>query len=99
MERKIYQLIVILLFCLAAEYVLGNHKEGIYRAFIKGDMESWKIIIDQMHEHEKPSESFHLEHINYHYGYIAWCLGNEKKELAEKYLDLALILHNIQTLA
>ncbi len=52
-------------------------------------MSVWKSIIDQLNnQSDKPNE-LRLELLNYQYGYIGWCLGNERKEEALIYLKLA----------
>ncbi|MBN2745798.1 MAG: hypothetical protein JXR34_03655 [Bacteroidales bacterium] len=52
-------------------------------------MENWKAVIDQMQLIEKPSLPTRLELLDYQYGYIAYCLGKEKEDEAEKYLEKA----------
>jgi len=52
-------------------------------------MSVWKSVIDQLNNQpDKPNE-LRLELLNYQYGYIGWCLGNERKEEALIYLKLA----------
>jgi tetratricopeptide (TPR) repeat protein len=52
-------------------------------------MANWKSIIDKMHGVKQKSAQFMLELVNYQYGYIAWCVGNQKNDEAKKYLALA----------
>jgi tetratricopeptide (TPR) repeat protein len=52
-------------------------------------MQDWKRIIDQLNIISNKNNSMLIELINYQYGYIAWCIGNKKREEAEKYLNLA----------
>ena len=41
-----------------------------------------------MEKQKKNDPDFLLELINYQYGYVAWCLGNDKKNDAKNYLSL-----------
>jgi tetratricopeptide (TPR) repeat protein len=52
-------------------------------------MQKWKSVIDRMEAIEPKSNDFLLELVNFHYGYIAWCIGNNNNDEAKKYLDLA----------
>jgi tetratricopeptide (TPR) repeat protein len=52
-------------------------------------MEKWKSIIDEMEGTKNSNAGFLLELVNFQYGYIGYCLGNDKMKEAEKYLDLA----------
>jgi tetratricopeptide (TPR) repeat protein len=67
----------------------GSHfKHQIYQAYITGKMEDWKTTVDIMEEQKKTEYGFLLELISYQYGYIGWCLGNDRKPETEKYLSL-----------
>lgn len=62
-------------------------QEKIYKAYVFDDMASWKNTIDAMHtESAKPLER-ELELLNYEYGYIGWCIGNNLKAEARVYLQ------------
>ena len=52
-------------------------------------MPKWKNVIDIMNIEKNKSNDFLFELINYQYGYVAWCIGNDKDEFAEFYLNLA----------
>lgn len=95
MERKKRSLIITLMafsfFSLNAQYKLA-----IYNAYIGNKMDVWKTIIDKMETHQSKSEEFLLELINYEYGYIGWCIGNNEKKQAGTYLKLAEI--NLESL-
>ena len=52
-------------------------------------MPAWKGIIDQMQSQREKSNELRFELLNYQYGYIAWCIGNNKKDEASDYLKLA----------
>jgi tetratricopeptide (TPR) repeat protein len=89
MERsgnKLISLIFIVGFCYTLQ---GSFKTDIYTAYINGNMQSWKQIMDEMDKNRSTQPGYILELVNYQYGYIAWCIGNERDDEAEKYLDLA----------
>jgi hypothetical protein len=67
----------------------ADYKKEIYRSFIHNDMSHWKQVIDQMQKETKKGNDFLLELVNYQYGYIAWCLGNNRQQEAETYLHFA----------
>ncbi len=88
MERSKYLIVLIILF-LTYPYLHASHKQKIYKAYITNDMTLWASVIDHMQLHRHQSDCFKMELINYQYGYVGWCIGNGKKELADKYLTLA----------
>jgi len=88
MERSKYFIVFILLF-MSCVTLNASHKQDIYNAYINNNMQKWALVIDDMQLHRHQSKSFKMELINYQYGYIAWCIGNGKKDVAEKYLALA----------
>jgi tetratricopeptide (TPR) repeat protein len=88
MERQKY----IVTLALAFYYFVSlkaDHKTDIYQSYINNDMHGWRTIIDNMQAAKVKSDDFLWELVNYQYGYIAWCLGNDKQADAEKYLDFA----------
>lgn len=66
-----------------------NFKKEIYQAFISNDMNKWKNTINLMNQNERKTTDYILELVNYQYGYIAWCIGNQMYVTAESYLKLA----------
>ncbi|MBN2610464.1 MAG: hypothetical protein JXB00_02815 [Bacteroidales bacterium] len=84
MERKKYIITIILLGAFSALY--ASHQSDIYSAYIDGDMVKWKKTIDAMHLKKEKSSAFILELLNYEYGFIGWCMGNDKYSLAKEYL-------------
>lgn len=87
MERKKYlTLTILLLFGFLSIY--ASNKTEIYKAYISNDMNRWKKTIDEMDQQKSKSNDFRLELLNYQYGYIAWCIGNKKTEIAETYIEL-----------
>lgn len=95
MERSKY-LILITAFIICSSIIKANYKQEIYYAYINNNMAEWKNIIDDMSQQKHKSNEFVLELLNYQYGYIAWCIGNDKDYLASEYLNLAEI--NIEKL-
>lgn len=86
MERKKFKLILIFLFfCVTS--VKANYKTEVYNCYISNNMPKWKAVIDIMNSVSNKSNEFRLELANYQYGYVAWCIGNKKEDVAEKYLD------------
>lgn len=88
MERKKYTLIL-LIFSFSMLSLTAQNKSAIYNAYIHNQMDNWKTVIDKMQLETNPSDEFLFELINYQYGYIAWCIGNNEKKQAKAYLKLA----------
>ena len=84
MERKNYLIILLLLMVVTG--MKASYKSQIYKAFISNDMHLWKKTVDEMNAQKVKSNDFRLELLNYQYGYIAWCIGNKKYDLAEVYI-------------
>jgi len=63
-------------------------KQQIYQAFISGKMDNWKTAVDEMEQQKRKQSAYLQDLINYQYGYVAWCLGKNKKDDARKYLSL-----------
>lgn len=64
------------------------YKELIYEAYIHKDMGTWEKIIERMNSQPDKSNPFMMELVNYQYGYIGWCLDNDKEKLAEKFIEV-----------
>lgn len=88
MERKKCTLIL-LIFTISMSSITAQYKSAIYNAYISNRMDNWKTVIDKMQTETNKSDVSLLELINYQYGYIAWCLGNNEKKQAKTYLKLA----------
>ncbi len=88
MERKKYRLIIFLISFSTVAFAQNDYKNRIYEAFILDDMNEWKTTIDEMENYSSQDMDFLPELINYEYGYIGWCLGNDKKKQAKHYLEL-----------
>jgi tetratricopeptide (TPR) repeat protein len=88
MERAKYKIVILFLIFLIAP-LKGSYRSEIYSAYIKNNMQLWKSVIDRMNTASIKDTVSLLELLNYQYGYIAWCIGNNKNDEAKKYLDLA----------
>lgn len=69
--------------------LLAGNKSDIYHSYISGNMTKWVKIIDEMQMQKNKTKDLQFELLNYQYGYIAWCIGNDKYNLAKMYLKLA----------
>ncbi len=87
MERKKSTLILILL--IAPMLLYASKKTSIYNAYIHNRMEDWKKVIDGMENSKTDDTTFLAELVNYQYGYIGYCLGEDQNKEARKYLDKA----------
>lgn len=88
MERSRYS-IALLLVWFTLNQSIANTKSDIYNAFITSSMGDWKAIIDSLQSTEVKDDPSKLELLNYQYGYIGWCIGENHKDEAGRYLDLA----------
>ncbi len=87
MERKKCGSVFLFLILSFWAFSQNNYRERIYESFISGEMGDWETVLDEM-EQQKYSDPDHLkELIGYQYGYIGWCLGNNKKEAAKETLS------------
>lgn len=88
MERTIGLILLFLMinYCVWAQ---NDHRINIYEAFISGNMENWKKVIDSMEQQDDKSNELILELVNFQIGYIGWCIGQEKKDEAKNYIKLA----------
>lgn len=87
MEGTKYRLIIYLVLLTSTLY--GNTRKDIYDAYINNRMPAWKAIIDQLEIRSDRNVEEMLELVNYQYGYIAWCVGNNHKDEAIVYLKKA----------
>ena len=88
MERKKCTLILLIVL-LSMLSLTAQNKSAIYNAYISNRMDNWKTVIDKMQQEKNKSDISLLELINYQYGYIGWCIGNNEKKQAKTYLKLA----------
>lgn len=96
MEGKKYRLVILLISMSTIVFAQTDYELRIYEAFISGEMEGWKTTIDEMENIKYENKNFLPELINYEYGYIGWCLGNDRKKQAKHYLEL--MEENLETL-
>ncbi len=89
MERKKYIFVILFLFSFFILNAQKTYKEFIYNSYVTGQMNVWKAVIDKMELNKTNNSKNLMELIEYQYGYIAWCIGNDKKSEAEEYLELA----------
>ncbi len=87
MEGKKYFLAILGLFLIFNG--MASNKDKIYEAYISGDMQKWKTVIDHMQRQTNNSPEFLIELVNYQYGFIGWCIGMEKNSEAKKYIERA----------
>lgn len=52
-------------------------------------MEEWKKEIDALQAFGSDNNDILFNLLDYQYGYVAWCIGNERKTEAKIYLELA----------
>jgi len=79
-------IILLLLFSLRLD---ASYRSEIYSAYINNKMDLWRNVIDRMDAVQDKSNELVLELVNYHYGYIGYCIGFDRKEEAKKYLSVA----------
>lgn len=61
-------------------------KQSIYQAYVRADMQLWRMIIDSLHAEANKTMEQELELLNYEYGYIGWSISQKKKQVARTYL-------------
>ncbi len=86
MERSKH--LFLIFFSLISFVAFGQTNRSIYQAYVSGDMSQWKKTIDSMYKTTKTNQG-KLELVNYQYGYIAWCISNDKDSEAKKYMNKA----------
>ena len=85
MERTKY--LFLIFFSLFSLILSGQNNKSIYQAYIDGDMVKWKETMDSLEVKEQKTSKEKLDLINYHYGYIAWCISQERTSEAKDYMD------------
>lgn len=77
--------------------LMANHHQQIYQSFIRGTMEDWKDIIDQLETQACPSISCRYDLIECYYGYTGYLIRNKQNQEAKTYIEKAeAILKSIQ---
>lgn len=86
MERK-SGIIVLIVLLLISSTTRATERQKIYEAYITNNMAQWEQVLVDM-ENQKPlTNERTLELLNYQYGYIAWCIGNDLEDKAEAWLE------------
>lgn len=83
MKRSVF-VVVLLSLNLGLSQAL-SYKERVYQAYISNNMQDWRKVIDVMSVDvlNSKTDELSLELLNYQYGYVAWCVGNERDQEAE----------------
>jgi len=68
---------------------MASYRSDIYSAYVSNNMTKWKSVIDKIDSTRDKDNNLLLELVNYQYGYIAWCIGNNRNDEARNYLDQA----------
>jgi len=86
-----FRKLIFILLMLASIFSVGqsSYTPAIYRAFVDGDMTAWKRIIIEMNQNrqhfDQPDLWYEMGLLKY--GYIAWCIDQEKKEEASEMIE------------
>ena len=88
-KHKLFFLWLFLICFLEIAKAQKQNSDIIYDAYIHNNMRAWKNVCDSMQKFQNASIESKIYLINFQYGYIAWCLGNDKHKEAIEYLDLA----------
>ncbi len=87
MERTKYFLTTILV--LLVSILFAENNIDIYKAYVSGNMKRWKAVIDLMEKQSIETNKAKLDLLNYQYGYVAYCISNDKDDEAKKYMQKA----------
>jgi tetratricopeptide (TPR) repeat protein len=66
-----------------------DYRKNFFDYYVSGDMDSWKNKMLELEAVKPKTTAFMTQLINYQYGFIAWCIGNDKKSEADKVLSRA----------
>lgn len=89
MERPKHIIVSIILLSVTIAPAFASRKTEIYKAYIGNKMDRWQNIIDKMEQEKIYEEDFLAQLVNFQYGYIGYCIGNDKTEMAKEYLEKA----------
>lgn len=66
-----------------------SYKERVYQAYISNRMQDWRKVIDSMSVDvfSSKSDELRIELLNYQYGYVGWCIGNDRDNEAESIIN------------
>lgn len=79
----------ILIIPVTAKSSVSGDSDAIYKAYISNNMPGWKKTMDAMSKKNSNDSEFLLQLLDYHYGYIAYCLGVDLNDEASGYLKQA----------
>ncbi len=87
MERSKYFLSFVFVFLMSS--LAAQNNASIYQAYVSGNMNKWKAIMDLIVKQSNKSNKANMDLLNYQYGYVAYCISNDKDAEAEKYMEKA----------
>ncbi len=78
-------------FSLSMAQDINSFRSKIYSSYAKGDMGDWKNVMNEMEKLQKETGSDELLHelLMAQYGYIAYCINENRKKEASRLLDRA----------
>lgn len=85
-QTLIRTIFIIFFVCCVFNIYAESERTIIYRAYVGNEMGVWKRTIDAMNAEKGKTTARELELLNYEYGYIGWCIGNQRKEEAKTYI-------------
>jgi tetratricopeptide (TPR) repeat protein len=80
---------LVLLSVIVLVQVKPSYRQDIYQSYINDRMYEWKVITERIRDEKDKSPDRILELVNYHYGYIGYCITFDRREDARKCLELA----------
>ena len=91
--KVVYRFFVVLIIVFTG-FICKSQSEytpQLFSAYINSNMTTWKSIVDKMQNDKRTRSdtSFTAELVEYQYGYVAWHLGHNSEDEAEKYLEKA----------
>jgi tetratricopeptide (TPR) repeat protein len=91
MERKsdiVLMTLITIIFFLSTNSIAQNRDSIFYECYKSTDMDTWKQTMEQMKTELQPGNYQQLFDVTLAwYGYIGYCLGNDRKKEAEFYLN------------
>ncbi|MBN2664542.1 MAG: hypothetical protein JXR68_12905 [Bacteroidales bacterium] len=89
MERKKHLIVFVAILFFILPNLKASYKTEIYNYFINSEMNKWENTLINLNNLSQKSDALTLELLNYNYGYIAWCIGNDKEQKAKTYLEIS----------
>ena len=89
MRKKYFLILVVSLFTVILK-ADPNYKSIIYHSYVTSSMGDWKKVLEKMGASKSLDKDDKLELLNYQYGYVGWCMINNRDQEAQHYLDLAI---------